>query len=796
MESQPKILVLEDDPKMLEVLVDILQDHDYDVTPASNGEEAVAKAMESSFDLIIADIRMEGMSGLDAVEKSRLEQPEMGTLIVSGYATPDNMARAMQLQAGKILSKPFKTKEFLKRVEEQLALRQKHQAKRSRADRSEAELLWAVDALARTIDRPAPGIPAHHYRTLAEGMALSAGLSSEVSVEVGLAAALASVQDFSTPSEILEHATTLSTLKYCLSHYDEPPESLSQARLEARIVAFALEVVGEDWDSAHPPPADSLDAQELSSDLVDLYQKYLNGGSGTRERRSEQEQLRGALSLAHTLWGLGRVSEARKAFEQLRKKSEGRLLITSLLGQAHLELGEGNAEAVAALARESIAKARGFGPVAYATTLLASGLLIYQAGSDASTILKEAIQELARLRFDGSVALAAIAMSDLGHQPNPQKLNYFLTALVQPRYSEEVMEAAGWLVPASLKLLARSDNEDNQKAIIRLLGRLAPTVLSYFRSERTSTEEKTAFLKALETNSGLAPTTLLEELATDRDADIARRASTLKGAQSTVSETPVIRCRSFGVFQVFRGTEMVPDKDWKTKKVRYYFAYLASQWGTYQADDVIIEQFWPNKSKDKGKQNLYWSTSMLRKCVGGEEQSLKNLVERREESLRLSPDVLHWHDLQEFESLLDAGNKAVRAEEWSKARHFLSQMAEVCTGPYLEGYRQAWAEQKREQLNLRFQEGLRNLAHCCLELEDHSGTLEAARRLLELDNSIESGHEYAMRAYIGEGNYTQAIQQYEQCHKILSDEYGLEPSPELHALYEEAYSYGDQELPR
>ena len=97
-ENKPRILVLEDDPKMLEVLVDVLREHDYDVTPASNGEDAVTKAMESSFDLIIADIRMEGMSGLDAVEKSRQKQPEIGTLIVSGYATPDNMARAMQLQ--------------------------------------------------------------------------------------------------------------------------------------------------------------------------------------------------------------------------------------------------------------------------------------------------------------------------------------------------------------------------------------------------------------------------------------------------------------------------------------------------------------------------------------------------------------------------------------------------------------------------------------------------------------------------------------------------------------------------
>lgn len=781
--------MLEDDPKMLEVLVDVLREHDYDVTPTSNGEEAVAQAMEQSFDLIVADIRMEGMSGLDAVEQSRREQPEMGTLIVSGYATPDNMARAMKLQAGKILSKPFKIKEFLSRIEEQLAHRQKYQAKRSRADRSEGELQWAFNALVQAIDRPAPAVAARHYRILAEGMARTAELSEQVCAEVGLAAALASDPNFLAPKEVLEHTTTLSTLKFCLAHFEEPTEVAS--RLEVRIVSFALNAVGEDWDSQKPPAPSSLAEQGVEPDMLALYQRYLEGGVGQRERRSEQEQLRGALSLAHTLHELGRTTEARKAFEKLRARSEGRLLITALLGQAHLELSEGNVEAVDSLTAESVEKARGFGPVSYATTLLAAGLLVYQVGRDASPLLKEAIQELGRLRFDGSVALAAIAMSDLGHQPNPEKLNYFLAALVKPRYSEEVMGAAGWLVPACLKLLVGTENEKSVRAVVKLLSRLAPSVLSHFRSGRVSLEEKQAFLAALESNSGSVPTLLLDELMLDQNAEVARAASHLQNAQSTVSDVPVIRCRSFGVFQVFRGTEAVPDKDWKTKKVRYYFAYLASQWGSYQADDVIIEEFWPNKSKDKGKQNLYWASSILRKCVGGDEESLKNLLERREESLRLNPEVLYWHDLQEFESLLDSGKKAVRDEDWVKARHFLSQMAEICTGPYLEGYRQAWAEQKRAQISLRHQEGLKNLAHCCLQLEDYSGALEAARRLLELDPSIETGHEYAMRAFIGDGNFTRAIQQFEQCHKILSDEYGLEPSPEMQSLYEEAYAYGN-----
>lgn len=777
---------------MLEVLVDVLQEHEYDVTATNNGEDAVSRAMEKSFDLIIADIRMEGMSGLDAVEKSRQQQPEIGTLIVSGYTTPDNMARAMQLQAGKILSKPFKIKDFLRRVEEQLALRQKHQAKSSRADQSESELLWALNLVSEVMDRPASRIPARQSRALAEGLAKIAGLSAEVCSEVGLAAALASNPDLVVPAEVLNNSTVLSTLKYCLAHFDDPAELSAENRLEARLVAFALETVGEEFDSSDPPLPAALADSGAAPDLVQLYQRYLEGGVDEKAHQAEQKHLRSALSLAHTLQELGRISAARKAFQQLESKSDGRVKLNSLLGLAQLELNEGNHKQVTELAKRIVEVAKGLGPVTYATSLLATGLLVYQAGQDASRVLKEAIQELSKLRFDGSVALAAIAMTDLGHQPNPEKLNFFLSALLQARYSEEVVGAAEWLVPASLKLLIRLEDEENIKAIIRLLGRLAPSLLAYLQSTRATKEEKEAFLSGLEQNKGLGiPVNSVEELAADSDASISKRALALKNAQSGIAETQVIRCRSFGVFQVSRGAEAVPDKDWKTKKVRYYFAYLAAQWGTFQSDDVIIEHFWPNKSPEKGKQNLYWSTSILRKCVAGDDPNLKNLLERREESLRLNPDILYWHDLTEFEKLLDSGSEAVKAKDWAKARIQLSQMAELKTGPYLEGYRNDWAEQKREQISLRYREGLKNLAHSCIQLEDYSGALEAALRLLELDSSIETGHEYAMRAYIGLANYTRAIQQYEQCHRILANEYGLEPSPELLALYEEAYSYGD-----
>ena len=85
MSKKVRILVLEDDDEMRELLADVLTGRGYEVVAAGGGEEALGLARQERFDLIVADIRMEGMTGLDAIERAQEHQPNMGSLVTVSY---------------------------------------------------------------------------------------------------------------------------------------------------------------------------------------------------------------------------------------------------------------------------------------------------------------------------------------------------------------------------------------------------------------------------------------------------------------------------------------------------------------------------------------------------------------------------------------------------------------------------------------------------------------------------------------------------------------------------------------
>lgn len=101
------ILVLEDDDLLRDVLVKSLEDEDYDVVPASGSLQALAEVENATFDLIISDVRMQGMDGLDCLAQIRTIHPEMRSIVMTGYASEDAPVRALTIEADEYLYKPI-----------------------------------------------------------------------------------------------------------------------------------------------------------------------------------------------------------------------------------------------------------------------------------------------------------------------------------------------------------------------------------------------------------------------------------------------------------------------------------------------------------------------------------------------------------------------------------------------------------------------------------------------------------------------------------------------------------------
>jgi DNA-binding NtrC family response regulator len=121
--SVREILIVDDDGVVREGLRRIAEGAGYKVECFARGQLAVERLQQKPFDLVISDLKMPGMSGLEVLRNIRELQPEVPVIIVTGYATVDTAVEAMKSGALDYLAKPFTPEQLLGKIE--LAMEQR-----------------------------------------------------------------------------------------------------------------------------------------------------------------------------------------------------------------------------------------------------------------------------------------------------------------------------------------------------------------------------------------------------------------------------------------------------------------------------------------------------------------------------------------------------------------------------------------------------------------------------------------------------------------------------------------------
>lgn len=111
-----KILVAEDEPQLLRVLIVAMEHAGYDVDPVDNGLKAVEHAKENSYDVIMLDIMMSVMDGITALKKIRESGDKTYILMLTAKAEVDDRVTGLDSGADDYLTKPFSLKELLARL--------------------------------------------------------------------------------------------------------------------------------------------------------------------------------------------------------------------------------------------------------------------------------------------------------------------------------------------------------------------------------------------------------------------------------------------------------------------------------------------------------------------------------------------------------------------------------------------------------------------------------------------------------------------------------------------------------
>ncbi len=121
--SMKNILLVDDDTLVLKTVGNLLKAQGYNVEPAESVEEALEKVENSSFDLVITDMKMPRMDGIQAIQKIRQLQlsqnkPRIPEIIISGYLDPKKQQEAEGLGIADYIYKPFLIGDFLKTVKD------------------------------------------------------------------------------------------------------------------------------------------------------------------------------------------------------------------------------------------------------------------------------------------------------------------------------------------------------------------------------------------------------------------------------------------------------------------------------------------------------------------------------------------------------------------------------------------------------------------------------------------------------------------------------------------------------
>ncbi len=107
-----KILVVDDDPGVIDLLGAFLETRGYFVRTCNNGRTGLSLLDEDSYDLVISDIEMAGMNGYELLRQTRAKFPRIGIILMTGYTESHPLSEALRAGADGYISKPFSLRKF------------------------------------------------------------------------------------------------------------------------------------------------------------------------------------------------------------------------------------------------------------------------------------------------------------------------------------------------------------------------------------------------------------------------------------------------------------------------------------------------------------------------------------------------------------------------------------------------------------------------------------------------------------------------------------------------------------
>ncbi|MEN6440439.1 MAG: response regulator [Syntrophobacter sp.] len=124
-----RVLIVDDEPDFLETIVKRLLKRQVDATGAGSGEEALEVLKTQSFDVVILDVRMPGMDGIETLKEIKRKSPLTEVIMLTGHASVESGVQGMQFGAFDYVVKPADFDELMEKVSQATERKALHEAR-------------------------------------------------------------------------------------------------------------------------------------------------------------------------------------------------------------------------------------------------------------------------------------------------------------------------------------------------------------------------------------------------------------------------------------------------------------------------------------------------------------------------------------------------------------------------------------------------------------------------------------------------------------------------------------------
>lgn len=251
-------------------------------------------------------------------------------------------------------------------------------------------------------------------------------------------------------------------------------------------------------------------------------------------------------------------------------------------------------------------------------------------------------------------------------------------------------------------------------------------------------------------------------------------------------QTAEIHIQTLGQFQVWRNGVLLNNKDWgRDITLQLFQFFITARHRHALHKEHIIDRLWEDADQKSGDQSFKVALHGINKILEPDRKSRSEarFIIRQGLTYQLARKNI-WIDIDSLETLIALGNQhLLKAPE--QAAIVFQKAIELYQGIYLPNrLYEDWSSEERERIQVLSLGAFLTLAEMLVQ-SNPMECIRLAQQALLIDASWEDAYRLQMQAYLTKGNRPMAIKTYQQCQKVLEEEFGIKPLPATQKVYRE-----------